>query len=458
MNDGNPWQRRLRDVVGLPPDQNQWPAELRHLPADLEASSLTVPFTLPLLAGARTSLQRHGSRVLIGLNGPVGAGKSTLARQLLRLGPRFGLTVAVASIDDFYLPLPERRRVLAGNPVGVSRGPPGRHADGLLLETIATWRQRGHLRLPRFNKTLAGGEGERDGWQESDADVLVLEGWLIGCRSLPGTELDRVLHRGEPSDHQAPRGESDRGVSSSPRQNRGHNGGQDLRNRGRSDSGLQLREEEKAWLPRWNSFLQAYEPLWNQLDGLWLLRPTRWTLPGRWRLQAEARQRRTGGGWLSARDIEALVRSSLASLPPELYQDPLLTAAGFPQVAREENSVDTTAAGRAFSAMSTGSTVTMTSLENTTSPENTTGLEDTTDLENSTGLEDSTDFADRSGWADTAGLAEKPDLAEAAEKQHAVALLDGQRRCRWCGLTTDWPFSAAAADQLSAESASSATG
>jgi D-glycerate 3-kinase len=61
------------------------------------------------------------------------------------------------------------------------------------------------------------------------------------------------------------------------------------------------------------------------LEELWLLRPRSWSLPHRWRFQAEARQRRAGGATLAAEAVERLVRASLCSLPPELYQDPLLT-------------------------------------------------------------------------------------------------------------------------------------
>lgn len=381
MNESSPWQRRLRKAVGLPTDWNQWPSELRNLPADLEASSLTVPFSLPLLAGARRRRERQGSRVLIGLNGPVGAGKSTLAQQLLRLAPLFDLSLAVASIDDLYRPLAERRRILADNPFGVSRVPPGSHDVPLLRQAIETWRRNGHLRLPRFNKTLADGEGERDGWNDSEADVLVLEGWLIGCRALPDAALHRVLNPTEERDASA----LQRSAAQRPAIFRETNqeASSDRTSDGGRESWLTLRENEKSWLPHWNTSLRDYEPLWDELDALWILRPTHWTLPRRWRLQAEARQRRAGGGWLGARDLDSLVRSSLTSLPPALYQDPLLTAAG-----------------------------------------------------------------SRVGISGS-------DTVPGAE---AVAILDGQRRCRWCGLATDWPFRTPEADQLSADSASSATG
>ena len=142
---------------------------------------------------------------------------------------------------------------------------------------------------------------------------------------------------------------------------------------GDKDAWLKLSDAEAGWVPTWNEALEDYVRLWDQLDALWVLRPSTWTLPRRWRLQAEARQRKAGGGWLSARDLQSLVRASLASLPPQLYQDPLLDAT-------------------------------------------------------------------QNGSAE------------------AVAILDGQRRCRWSGLTTDWPLWLAANDQLSSVSASSATG
>jgi D-glycerate 3-kinase len=243
---------------------------------------------------------------LIGLNGPVGAGKSTLGRQLEALAPRFGLRLCVASIDDLYLSWPERRERLAGNPFGVSRVPPGSHDLPLALEALELWREGGHLRLPRFDKTLADGQGDRAGWREQPCDALVLEGWLMGCRPLSSTCLASVM--------QAASSGQARSLNPEPAcdapDRTGHRP-------------PQLKPEEWQWLPRWNRELESYLPLWQACDGLWLLRPEHWGLPRRWRFQAEARQRRAGGGWLQPDDLERIVRASLCSLPPALYQDPL---------------------------------------------------------------------------------------------------------------------------------------
>jgi D-glycerate 3-kinase len=226
--------------------------------------------------------------LLIGLNGPVGAGKTTLGRELERLAPSLGLRLVVVSIDDAYLPFEQRLQRLAGNPFGVSRVPPGSHDVPLLLECLRRWRLGEPLQLPRFDKRLLSGQGDRSGWRRFESvDVLVLEGWLVGCRALGESDLRTAMAK--------PLKEW-----SNP-----------------------LRAEELAWLPRWDRELQHYRPLWNQLDGLWLLRPGSWSLPLRWRLQAEARQRRASGQALRASEVAAMARATLASLPPELYQDGL---------------------------------------------------------------------------------------------------------------------------------------
>ena len=240
------------------------------------------------------SLVQQGQRPVVGLNGPVGAGKSTLARRVAQQAAAQGLRLAVASIDDAYLPYGPRLQAMAANPFGVDRVPPGSHEPGLLVEAIDQWRhgRAGHLRLPRFDKSLLQGCGDRCGYSQEAADGLLLEGWLIGCRPLGAGQI-RAAKGAEPS------------LVGTPC----------------------LGPDEWAWLPHWDRALEAYLPLWHQLNGLWLLWPMDWRLPRRWRFQAEAQQRRQGGGWLSGSRIDQLVRSSLCSLPPEHYLKPLLAGA-----------------------------------------------------------------------------------------------------------------------------------
>jgi D-glycerate 3-kinase len=234
--------------------------------------------------------QRTGHRPVIGLNGPVGAGKSTLSRQLQAGFAREGLRLAVASIDDAYLPWQARLEAMAGNPYGVNRVPPGSHDPAGLVVAIRAWRQAGgaRLQLPRFDKTLRQGAGDRVSAWIGEADALLLEGWLLGCWPLPGLQLDVLTGLKELEGFSA---------------------------------------AELGWVLRCNQALEAYLPLWAEINRLVMLWPLRWSLPRRWRLQAEAKQRREGGGWLSASKLESIVKATLQSLPPSLYQQPVLAQA-----------------------------------------------------------------------------------------------------------------------------------
>ena len=245
-----------------------------------------------LLAHCRGRLAA-GVRPVMGLNGPVGAGKTTLCQGLQRSFAAAGIRLAVASIDDAYLPLALRRQAMAGNPYGVLRVPPGSHDPDALLQPIRAWRAAADttLTLPRFDKTLQGGQGDRTSPWRGPADALLLEGWMLGCRPLPPPLLAQQL------------------------QDLGPWGG--------------LSAAQRGWVQRCNGALAAYGPLWGELDQLLVLWPKHWRLPRRWRFQAEARQRRRGGAWLRPAQLQALVDASLLSLPAAIYQRPLLHRAAW---------------------------------------------------------------------------------------------------------------------------------
>lgn len=241
-------------------------------------------FALPLLAAIAQGVgTAAGGKPVIGLQAPVGAGKTTLSRQLQQLAQQQGIRLAVASIDDAYLPWQERQQRLAGNPFGVNRVPPGSHEPEVLCGAIAAWRRGSALQLPRFDKTLQAGQGDRSGWSQETADALLLEGWMLGYAPLPAAELEKLtVHAVAP-----------------------------------------LSNAERAWLPRWNAELEAYQNLWRCCDSFWVIQPLDWGRVMRWRLQAEAKQRRMSGVALSGEALRQLVRATQASLPPQLYQAPL---------------------------------------------------------------------------------------------------------------------------------------
>lgn len=90
-----------------------------------------------------------------------------------------------------------------------------------------------------------------------------------------------------------------------------------------------LGAEQAAWLDNWDRQLEAYGPLFDLCDGLWMLRPLDWGLPKRWSLQSVDQQRRLQpqspklDGWLKPLELDRLMNSSLAALPPLPYQEPL---------------------------------------------------------------------------------------------------------------------------------------
>jgi D-glycerate 3-kinase len=130
------------------------------------------------LDGARTDTP---ARVLA-LSGAQASGKSTLAAQLVHAAAARGIAAAAASLDDFYLDLPEREALAARvHPLLITRGVPGTHDLPLLRQTLAAIRTGEPLRLPRFDKGHDRRAPESE-WPRIDAPLrlFVFEGWCLG--------------------------------------------------------------------------------------------------------------------------------------------------------------------------------------------------------------------------------------------------------------------------------------
>ncbi len=155
------------------------PVDLRPLHEPVHA------FCLERIAGAARR------PVVVGLQAPQGAGKTTLVSHLLAALPGRGLRGAGVSIDDFYLTRAEQVALAAahpGNPYLEHRGYPGTHDVALGATTLAALRTLApgaHLRVPVYDKSAHGGRGDRAPeaeWRqiEGTLDVVVLEGWMLG--------------------------------------------------------------------------------------------------------------------------------------------------------------------------------------------------------------------------------------------------------------------------------------
>lgn len=142
--------------------------------------------------------------LFVALQGPQGSGKTFLAAQLqTRLqSPPNSLRVAVLSIDDLYLPHKDLVSLAASeNVLWKGRGLPGTHDIDLGFKIFSNLVSRdGSFELPRFDKSLFNGEGDRlpmDGTgpviiQPPPVDIVILEGWLVGFHPIP---IDELLSR-----------------------------------------------------------------------------------------------------------------------------------------------------------------------------------------------------------------------------------------------------------------------
>lgn len=149
---------------------------------------------LTLVRGAPTSTHR-GERArafVLGVSGPQGGGKSTLAAGLVEHLRARGLRAAAVSIDDFYLTHAEQRGLAAAHPGDrclEHRGYPGTHDVALgerVLDALVHQRA-GSVDVPVYDKSAHAGRGDRAPRPRSiDAplDAVVLEGWMLGFAPL----------------------------------------------------------------------------------------------------------------------------------------------------------------------------------------------------------------------------------------------------------------------------------
>lgn len=129
--------------------------------------------------------------VVIGLCGSQGSGKTTLAGAVLEACADEGLRSATLSIDDLYLTHAERRKLARDvHPLLATRGVPGTHDIALGMSVLAALDNGEAVALPRFDKARDDRAPQSE-WPHSPArcEVLIFEGWCIGARPQPASDL-----------------------------------------------------------------------------------------------------------------------------------------------------------------------------------------------------------------------------------------------------------------------------
>ncbi|MDP1916146.1 MAG: hypothetical protein Q8L14_07865 [Myxococcales bacterium] len=156
---------------------------------------LTLPVASWVLHHLRAARRRP---LMVGLNAPQGAGKTTLTKSLVGLFAELGVRAVSVSIDDFYLRRSEQLALASrhpGNPLLEHRGYPGTHDVELGARVLQALRDGHDVDVPRYDKSAHGGRGDRSDEVtpiRGRVDVVLLEGWMLGFRPVEHVVDERL--------------------------------------------------------------------------------------------------------------------------------------------------------------------------------------------------------------------------------------------------------------------------
>ena len=203
--------------------------------------------------------EHTNSTYLLGIHGAQGTGKTTLAQLLCRyLHDIEGRSVVSVSIDDFYRTRRERQQLAESvHPLLATRGVPGTHDIDLALATIQGVKALGadeSIEIPRFDKA-ADDRAPASDWTSvcGPVDLVILEGWCIGSEPAnPESLLEPInsLERDE--------------------------------------------DEDGTWRRFVNDSLLLYQPLFDLIDGLLMLRAPDFETVLKWRTDQEKELQQSG--------------------------------------------------------------------------------------------------------------------------------------------------------------------
>ncbi|MDP3236232.1 MAG: hypothetical protein Q8N26_25810 [Myxococcales bacterium] len=158
-----------------------------HLPEGPHRAERIHWLTLPVASWVLHHLRAARRRpLMVGLNAPQGAGKTTLTKSLVGLFAELGVRAVSVSIDDFYLRRSEQLALASrhpGNPFLEHRGYPGTHDVELGARVLQALRDGHDVDVPRYDKSAHGGRGDRSDEVtpiRGQVDVVLLEGWMLG--------------------------------------------------------------------------------------------------------------------------------------------------------------------------------------------------------------------------------------------------------------------------------------
>ncbi|CAN7224295.1 kinase [Phenylobacterium sp. LjRoot225] len=164
------------------------------LPKSFRATVQTI--CEPLAARLARLRQARKKVIVVGLAGPQGSGKSTIAAATVQLLEERGLTAVAVSLDDFYLSKSARERLAQDvHPLLATRGPPGTHDIALAGAVLEQLRRPGRVALPAFDKA-ADERAPRAAWRTvaTPVDAVIFEGWCVGSRAQGAAALAQPVN------------------------------------------------------------------------------------------------------------------------------------------------------------------------------------------------------------------------------------------------------------------------
>ncbi|KGG15042.1 MULTISPECIES: uridine kinase [unclassified Prochlorococcus] len=231
---------------------------------------------LPFISDLKRFSSFDSERRLFGLSALPGCGKTTLGKWLESAAKELNFSLKVISLDDFYLPGDEMELAMKNNPWNVPRGLPGSHSLSVLEECLGKWLSTGFLEAPQFDKSLRGGLGDRSSWIKTTPELLVLEGWFLGCHpeELISNEIEN----------------------------------EDIRH-------LRITADEKEYRKKVQKLLFNYLPIWQKIDRLWHIKIDNFSSSFKWKIEQEKRMLASKGAALQGEKLTDFIRMIQASIP-----------------------------------------------------------------------------------------------------------------------------------------------